>query len=303
MSNATLPTGPTAPGPAPDDRALRLAAPAVFVFLWSTGFICARYGMPHAEPFTYLGYRFAMAAALMVGACFLFSVRWPRTPMAWVHAAVVGVLMHGVYLGGVFFAVRHGTSAGISGLIAGAQPLLTAALAGPLLGERLRPRAWFGLVLGFAGVVLVVWKQAGDTGGWVGLASCTAGLFGITLATLYQKRFGVGLDLRAGSAIQFTAAGIMMWVLALSTERLHVEWVTESILSMAWLVLALSVGATSLLLVLIRHGAASKIASLFYLVPPVTAMLAFVLFGETLTPAAIAGMAAAVAGVALVTKS
>lgn len=302
MSNDTQPTAGTLPAPDLNERALRLAAPAVFVFLWSTGFISARYGMPHAEPFTYLGYRFVLATALMIGACFLFSVPWPRAPMAWVHAAVVGILMHGVYLGGVFFAVRHGTSAGISGLIAGAQPLLTAALAGPLLNERLRPRAWFGLLLGFAGVVLVVWKQSGDTGGWVGLGACTAGLFGITLATLYQKRFGGGIDLRAGSAIQFAAAGVVIWILALSTEQLHVTWVTESILAMAWLVLGLSVGATSLLLVLIRHGAASKIASLFYLVPPVTAVMAFVLFGETLTPLAMAGMAAAVVGVALVTK-
>lgn len=282
--------------------ALTVAAPIAFVLLWSTGFIGAKMGMPHAEPFTFLGYRFTLATVAFVAVLLAMRVRWPRDPATWLHAIVVGLLMHGVYLGGVFFAVHNGTSAGISALIVGVQPVLTAVLAGLLLSERLSSRAWFGLALGFAGITMVVWRQAGDTGGWVGLVAAIAALAAITLATLYQKRFAGAIDLRVGSAIQFAAAACLMWVCAFTTETMVVDWTGEAIFAMAWLVIVLSVGAVTLLYILIRRGAASKVASLFYLVPPVVAIEAYFLFGEILTPLSLLGMAIAVIGVALVTR-
>lgn len=281
---------------------LTAATPVAFVLLWSTGFLGAKFGMPHAEPFTFLGYRFALTAAVWAVIVTLSDARWPSDGRTWMHAAVVGLLMHGIYLGGVFFAVRHGTSAGISALIVGLQPVLTAVLAGAVLSEHLSKRAWAGLALGFIGVTMVVWRQAGDTGGWIGIASCVAGLLGITFATLYQKRFAGAIDLRVGSAIQFAAAAVLMLTLAVSTETMVVDWAPEAVFAMVWLVFVLSVGAITLLYVLIRRGAASKVASLFYLVPPVVAVEAFFLFGETLTIGAAVGMVLTAIGVALVTR-
>lgn len=281
---------------------LTAATPATFVLLWSTGFLGARYGMPHAEPFTFLSYRFALTSAVWAVIVTLCNARWPRDGRTWMHAAIVGLLMHGIYLGGVFFAVRHGTSAGISALIVSLQPVLTALLAGAVLSERLSKRAWAGLALGFVGVTMVVWRQAGDTGGWIGISASVAGLLGITFATLYQKRFAGAIDLRVGSAIQFGAAALLMLAMATSTETMVVDWVGEAVFAMVWLVFVLSVGAITLLYVLIRRGAASKVASLFYLVPPVVAIEAYFLFGETLTLGATFGMVLTAIGVALVTR-
>lgn len=283
-------------------RLMIAAAPIAFVLLWSTGFLGAKYGMPHAEPFTFLAYRFAIATVLFAFVLMVMRVPWPRDPKIWFHAAVVGLLMHGVYLGGVFFAIDNGTSGGISALIVGVQPVLTAVFAGLILSERLSIKAWFGMVLGFVGITLVVWQQAGDTGGWIGITSCVAGLVAVTTATLYQKRFGTTIDLRVGSAIQFAAAAVLMWVLAFLFESFHFDVNTQSILTMTWMVIGLSLGAVTLLYVLIRRGAASKVASLFYLVPPTVAVETYFLFGETLTPMALVGMGVAVIGVALVTK-
>jgi len=281
---------------------INAAAPVLFVLLWSTGFIGAKMGMPHAEPFTFLGTRFSMASAVFVILLIVMRVPWPRNPIIWIHAATVGVLMHGVYLSGVFFAVYHGTSAGISALIVSVQPILTAIFAGLLLNERLSAKAWAGLLLGFIGVSLVVWRQAGDSGGWTGISACIASLIGITIATLYQKRFATGIDLRVGSAIQFAAAAALMWVMAFATETMVIDLTGEAIFAMAWLVIVLSFGAVTILYILIRQGAASKVASLFYLVPPVVAVEGYILFSETLSPAALLGMAIAVIGVALVTR-
>jgi drug/metabolite transporter (DMT)-like permease len=283
-------------------RNLSLAAPIIFVLLWSTGFVGAKMGMPHAEPFTFLGVRFALTSAIFFVLIAAMRVRLPRNPAVWLHAAVVGLLMHGIYLGGVFVAVDSGTSAGIAALIVGVQPVFTAILAGLMLNERLSFRAWLGLALGFVGVALVVWHQAGDTGGVPGLVACVSSLVAITVATLYQKRFAGAIDLRVGSAVQFAAAAALMWALAFTTETMVIDWNAESIFAMAWLVVVLSFGAITLLYILIREGAASKVASLFYLVPPVVAVEGYVLFGEVLGPSALAGMAIAVIGVALVTR-
>ncbi len=283
-------------------RTLSIIAPILFVLLWSTGFVGSKMSMPHAEPFTFLSVRFGLTAIGFFALIAFMRVKLPRSPMVWLHTVVVGLLMHGVYLGGVFFAVDHGTSAGIAALIVGVQPVLTAILAGLLLSERLSFRAWLGLALGFCGVALVVWRQAGDTGGTVGVAACASSLLAITVATLYQKRFAGAIDLRVGSALQFTAATVLMLVIAVPTETMVIDWNAESIFAMAWLVIVLSFGAVTLLYILIREGAASKVASLFYLVPPVVAIEGYFLFDEVLSLGALAGMVIAVIGVALVTR-
>lgn len=283
-------------------RYLSVAAPIIFVLLWSTGFIGAKMGMPHAEPFTFLSVRFVLASVLFIIILTVMRVPWPKSPVIWLHASVVGLLMQGVYLCGVFYAVYHGTSAGIAALIVGVQPVLTAILAGMMLNERLSWRAWFGLALGFVGIALVVWHQAGDSGGWIGISACAASLVAITIATLYQKRFATSIDLRVGSAIQFAAAAVLMWIMAFTTETMVIDWTSEAIFAMAWLVVVLSFGAMTLLYILIREGAASKVASLFYLVPPVVALEGYFLFDEVLSLTALGGMGIAVIGVALVTR-
>ncbi len=282
-------------------------APAVFVCLWATGFIGAKLGLPHAEPLTFLALRFALVVAIMVPAALLLGATWP-TPRTAGHVAVVGLLIHGVYLGGVFVAISLGMSAGLSALIVSLQPLLTAAVVGPLLGERVTRRQLAGLVLGLAGVALVLSGKLAPAGagtlfagfGLDAVVCVLAALLAITCGVVYQKRFCADVDLRAGAAIQYAAAGAATALLALLFERNEVVWDPEFLFALGWLVLVLSVGAVTLLMVLIRLGEAARVASLFYLVPPVTALVAFFLFDERLTPVALAGMGVAVLGVALV---
>lgn len=282
---------------------LVVAAPALFVLLWSTGFIGAKYGMPYAEPFTFLLLRFAIVVPVFLAIALAFRAPWPHTKSQIISGCIVGVLIHGCYLGGIFKAISLGLPAGVAALIAGTQPLVTALAAGPLLGDRLKRRQWAGIALGLIGVALVVAEKL--TIGWTDLAGvglCTIAVLGITFGTLYQKRHGGQIDMRSGAVVQFSAAGVVMLVLAFLFEDMRVSWTGEFIFALGWLVLVLSVGAVSLLYLLIRRGAAAKVASLFYLVPPVTALIAFLIFGERLGPTAIAGMVIAVAGVALVTK-
>ncbi|MCB2101884.1 MAG: DMT family transporter [Rhodobacterales bacterium] len=277
--------------------------PALFVVLWSTGFIGAKLGLPHAEPFTFLFLRFAILAVLLTVVALVLRAPWPADRAAVGRMVVAGLMVHGAYLGGVFAGIHWGVPAGLAALIVGVQPLLTAVAAGPVLGERVTGRQWLGLMIGLAGVVLVLWdKLSLNREHAVGVAFCLFALVGITAGTLYQKRHGAAMDLRTGSAIQFAAAAVPMGLLALAFETRVVEWTGSFIFALAWLVVVLSLGAISLLYILIRRGAASKVASLFYLVPPVTAVIAYFLFGETLGPAAILGMGLAVVGVALVTK-
>lgn len=285
------------------DNMFVLAMPGVFVLLWSTGFIGAKMGLPYAEPFTFLFLRFAILTALLVVIALAFRAPWPSTWGAVARVSVVGLLVHGVYLGGVFSAIHVGLSAGVAALIVGLQPLLTAVGAGAFLGEKVKPRQWLGLVLGLVGVVLVLGDKLNIDGGSLdGIAFAVAALFGITAGTLYQKRHGDAMDLRSGSAIQYAVAGVPMLVLAWAFESGEVQWSGELIFALAWLVLVLSLGAISLLYILIRRGAASKVASLFYLTPPVVAVLAWVLFDETLVPMAMVGMGVVVVGVALATR-
>lgn len=277
-----------------------VGTPALFVVLWSTGFIGARLGLPHAGPLTFLSLRYALVAGLLVLVSLASRAPWPRRLTDIGHFAVAGLLMHGVYLGGVFLGISMGVEAGVSAVIVGLQPLLTAALAGVLLSERVTLRQWVGLVLGMSGVTLVLAGKMGQApGSLLGSIACVAALIGITVGTLYQKRFCAGMDLRTGSVVQFVAAGLATAPLAFWLEDMHVRWDAEFVFALLWLVLVLSLGAVSLLYVLIRRGAASQVASLFFLVPPCTALIAWPLFGETLGPSALAGMAITAIGVAL----
>lgn len=277
--------------------------PALFVVLWSTGFIGGKLGLPYAGPMTFLTLRFWTVATLMVPTALLLRSAWPRTPRAFGHVAAVGLLIQFTYLGGCFFAMSRGVSAGVAALITGLQPVLTAALAGLLVGERLRPAQWAGLALGLVGVTLVCWEKLDFASGHAaGLAAAGCAVVGITLGTLYQKRFCAGQDLVASTVIQNAAAGVAMSLCAFLFEDMGVAWNGRFLFALGWLVLVLSIGATILLLFLIRRGAAAQIASLFYLVPAVTALMAFFLFGETLHAFALVGMAVAIAGVALVNR-
>jgi drug/metabolite transporter (DMT)-like permease len=274
--------------------------PALFVLLWSTGFIGARLGLPHAGPLTFLALRYALAALLLVLVAQATRAPWPRSRTEIGHYAVAGLMVHGVYLGGVFLGISLGVEAGVAALIVGLQPLLTAAFAGMLLRERVTTRQWAGLALGFIGVALVLERKLGlGPGDAIGSLACVAALLGITLGTLYQKRFCASMDLRTGGVIQLVAAGLVTAPLAFALEGLHVDWTGEFVFALLWLVLVLSLGAVTLLYMLIRAGAAARVASLFFLVPPVTALMAWPLFGEKLGAVALVGMALTAVGVVL----
>ena len=276
--------------------------PGLFVVLWSTGFIGAKYGLPYASPLIFLALRFGIVALLILLVAIVSRVPWPASWRQVAHDAVVGLLIQGTYLGGVYFAVANGISAGLSALIVSLQPALTAALAGIILGEEVRPRQWAGVALGFVGVVLVVWSKLKiQAGQMAGLSTCAVALVGITIGTLYQKRFGGG-DLRSATVIQNTAAFFGLMLIAPWVETIRVEWRLEMVLALVWLILIVSIGALSLFLVLLRRGGASRITSLLYLVPPVTALMAYFLFGETFGATALAGMVLTAAGVALVNR-
>lgn len=275
--------------------------PPVFVFLWSTGFVGAKFGLPYAEPFTFLYIRMAIAGVAMVFICFYVRAPWPRTFAEYRDAAVVGILLHGVYLGGVFLGISLGTGAGVTAVITGLQPLLTALFAIPFLGERLTKAQLVGLVIGLIGLVLVVWTGQ-DTGPWGGIVACVSALLGITVATLYQKKFGASRDMRTASAIQLIAGFLFLAPIALYFETGVIEWNQSFILTLAWLAIPMSIGTFNLLNLMIRWGAVAKVTSVFYMVPPVVALESWHLFGETLSLRQGAGMLLAGLGVALVIR-
>lgn len=277
--------------------------PFLFVFLWSTGFIGARFGLPFSEPLSFLLVRYLCVIVLMLVIAVLSRAPWPKDPHQWLHIGVSGVLIHAVYLGGVFVSIKQGLPAGIAALVVGMQPLLTAVGAGWVLGERVRIRQWIGLALGFMGVVLVVSGKFG-VGTALGpmVAPAVVALLGMTVGTLYQKRFCSGFDLRTGSVVQFIPSAVVTAIaIALFTE-FQITWTAEFAFALGWLVLVLSIGAISLLNLLIHGGSAVNVASLFYLTPLSTALIAWFVFGETLPPIAMTGMALAVGGVYLVVK-
>lgn len=276
---------------------LALLAAPVFVFIWSTGFIGARYGMPYAEPATFLAIRFGGVLLLMVPAVVLLKVPVPPRRQV-MHLLVAGVLLQGGYLLGVFEAIRHGMGAGLVALIVGLQPVLTALL-GAVVRERVTRRQWVGLALGLGGVALVVAERLSLSGlSGPSVAMSIGALCSITFGTLYQKRFTPAFDLRAGSVIQFAAALAFVIPVALLTETRTVDWTVPLVGALLWSILALSLGATSLLFVLIRRGAATRVASLMYLTPAVTAVMAWALFAEPITWWMLAGIVLTATGVA-----
>ena len=283
------------------DLALR-AAPFVFAVTWSTGFIGTRLGTAHAEPFTLLAWRYLFCLILMTAIVLLWRAPWPRGRRIG-HAVVAGILMHGFYLGGIFWAIANGTSAGVAALIAGMHPLVTGLLAGLVLGETPGRRRWAGLVLGFAGLALVVGSEFGRAApSLAGVLACLLAVVGIAAGSIWQKRVGGDSDLRASQAIQFASAALMMAILSWSFETGEVNWNTEFVLTLAWLVVVLSIGAVTLFYWLNRRGEVVRLASYFYLIPPCTAIEAHLVFGETLGWPALAGMAICVGGVALATR-
>lgn len=277
--------------------------PALFVVLWSTGFVGARYAMPYAEPFGFLSLRFVACIALIGGFGLLTRVRWPRGAALWSSLAT-GALIHAVYLGAIFWAVKHGFPAGFAGLIVGLQPVLTALLAGLIVGERVSGRQWIGFAIGLLGVVLVLGpKLGGALGGGMlfNALVCFVGVAAFSLGTVLQKRFGGGDNLAAGTVVQYIGALVISAIIAVLFEPLEITWSSTLVFAFIWLVLVLSVGAIILLMVMIRAGEVARVASLFYLVPAVTAVMAYFLFGESLNFVQIGGIAVTSGGVALAT--
>ena len=276
--------------------------PVVFVLIWSTGFIVARFGMPHAPPMKFLAWRYLFSIVCFLPWIWLAKVNWPKDALQWRHLAVTGVLMHACYLGGVWAAVKMGMGSGLSSLIVGLQPVLTAFwLAGA--GTLVSKRQWAGLVLGFLGLVMVVSRKFGPGGeaNWVNLSLALGALIGITAGTLYQKRFVAPCDVRTANVVQLGAALLATLPLALlETESVH--WNAQLAGAMAWSVLALTLGGSSLLYLLIQRGAAASVTSLMYLVPPATALLAWLLFDEPITAITVAGIAITAIGVSLVVR-
>lgn len=277
--------------------------PALFVVLWATGFIGARYAMPWAEPFAFLAVRFGLTIILL--ALLLAAISWRAMDRRQaVHAMIAGALIHGVYLGGVFWAIRNGMPAGLSALIVGLQPLATAMLAAAFLGERLTARHWAGMALGLAGVAIVLAPKLGALGGVTAatLASSILAMLAISAGTVWQKRFVASGDLVVGTIWQYVGGVALMLVATLAFETQTYQLTGELVFAMAWLVLVLSLGAIFLLMYLIREGEVAKVSSLFFLVPSVTALVAWVLFDETLNAVQIAGMVLTTIGVAVATR-
>ena len=277
------------------------AAPWLFILIWSSGYVVAKVAAPRADPLTFLLARYAGVLLVMGGLAAAARAPWPSSPRQALHIAVAGVAIQAGYLGCVWVAIARGMPAGVVALIVNLQPVLTG-VAGRLVGERVTARQWLGLGLGFGGVALVVSSKLGGAGGVTAgsLALAIAALVSMTAGTLYQKRFCPVFDLRTGQIIQFAASALVTLPFALASEEMRIEWTPEVIAVMLWAVFVLTGGGISLLFLMIRHGAATRVTSYFYLVPPVTALMAWLMFGERFGPVAAAGMAVTIVGVALV---
>ena len=284
------------------DNAWIKAMPVVFVLIWSTGFIVARFGMPQSPPMKFLAVRFALSILCFLPWIVLAKVRWPVDRRQWRHLAVTGVLMHASYLGGVWAAVKAGMGSGLVALIVGLQPVLTAFWL-TSRGGRISRQQWVGLMLGFVGLLMVVSRKFGSGGEahWLNMALAVGALLGITAGTLYQKRFVAPCDVRTAGVIQLSAALLVTLPLTLlETETMH--WNDNLMGAMAWSVLALTLGGSSLLYLLIQRGAAASVSSLMYLVPPCTALMAWLLFSEPITTLTIVGTLITALGVSLVVR-
>ncbi len=286
------------------------AIPVVFVLIWSTGFIVARYGMPHAPPLSFLALRYALSIACFLAWIAWSKVAWPQTRRQWLHLSVTGVLMHAGYLGGVWVAVKAGMGSGLSSLIVGFQPVLTAIWVAYSVRGSDQPgisrRQWLGLLLGFLGLLMVVWRKLTlgtplDHVTPVNMAFALAALLSITVGTLYQKRFVQACDVRSANTVQLLAALVVTLPFALM-ETEAMRWNGELVGAMVWSVLGLTLGGSSLLYILIQRGAAASVTSLLFLVPPTTAMMAWLLFGEAITWATLLGTALTAVGVSWVVR-
>ncbi len=278
-------------------------APGIFVVLWCTGYVVVRFALTGSEPMAFLAVRFAGGASLLLVLAWVLRARWPARPVDYLHTVLVGVLVHGTGLGGVWLGMSLGAEIGVAALIMGIQPLLTAVLAGTFLGERIGRRGGIGLVLGFLGVALVVQHRlAAGAGDPLGLTLVGMGLLGMTLGTLYHKRMCPEVDLVSSTAVQLYAAALLAFVVSLALGDESIVWKPAVVGAMAWSVVVLSMGASLLLYVLLRRGAAFRVASLFYLMPPLSALMGWVAFGEPLGIVTLAGMAITATGVATVMR-
>ena len=281
------------------------SAPALFVVLWATGFVVARLSADHVEPLTFLSIRFPIAGALFLGIALYQRAVWPNMKQA-MHAGVAGALLHGGYLGAIYWAVAHGMPAGVSALIVGLQPLMTAFLAAAILGEKISTRHWFGLAVGILGVGLVVWPklEMDNVAGITPLttALCIFGALSVSLGTVYQKRFATGLHLASGGVWQYVGASLVVLIGAALSENFGFDGSIEAWVALGWSVIVLSLAAITLLMLLIRHGDVSRVSGLIYLVPAVAALTTYVVFGETLVPIQILGMAVCAGAVFIVTR-
>jgi len=274
--------------------------PALFVLLWCTGYLVVPIAMPDAGPVRFLALRFGFAAVLLAVAAVALRAPWARRPADYAHMAVVGLLLHAIGLGGVWVALDLGVETGVAALVMGTQPLITAVLAVGFIGERIDRRAAAGLALGFLGVTLVIHRKLSGVGDPAGLAAVVVAVVSMTVGMLYQKRRCTHIDLVTSSTVQLAVAGLAAFVVAWWVDDRPVAWTIRVAATLGWSVLVLSIGATLVLYLLLRRGDASRVASLLYLVPPLTAVMAWIGFGETLAPLTIAGMVLTATGVALV---
>ena len=279
-----------------------LVAPSVFVLMWSTGYIGSKLGAPYADPMVFLSLRFLLVLPLLALIAVSFRSRWPSNFSLISHCIITGILVHGVYLGGVFWAIDNGMPAGASAIVVGLQPVLSTLVARPLLHEKILAKHWGGIALGSIGLVLVLGPKLGEAGSGIDprtIAAALVAVLAISLGTVYQKRFVPTTDLISGTFWQYIGALIVTLPLTLF-ESWNVIWSGEFIFALGWLVLILSFGAILLLMFLIRQGAVSEVASLFYLVPVATTIESFFLFGEKLAPIQIFGMSLVVFAVLLI---
>jgi drug/metabolite transporter (DMT)-like permease len=283
--------------PASHRSAWAVAIPFLFVLLWSSGFIGSKLGVPYAEPFTFLSLRYVIVTLLLVPIALLTRAPWPKNRVQVAHIAFAGLLIHAVYLSGCVWSLKLGMSAGLLSLIVSMQPLITAAFAGVALGERVLKRQWAGLALGFIGTTLVVAHKMGSGVSLVAEVPAILALLGITAGTLWQKRHCAHFDLRTGAVVQYSASLVVTGILAMTTESMQVQWTGEFVFALLWVSLVLSIAAISLLNHLIRSSTAVNVTSLLYTVPAVTALMAWGIFGETVTGLSLVGMVIAVLGV------
>jgi len=281
---------------------LAKTAPAIFVLLWSTGFIGSKLGAPYIDPMVFLTVRFAAVVPVLALLGVFLVKSWPKNPRAIGHCVITGLLVHGIYLGGVFWAIKQGMPAGASAIIVGLQPVLTAIFAVGMLGEVITRKHWISMAVGMAGLGLVLGPKFDLAGSGITIATIAvlfAAVVAISLGTVYQKRFVQDTDLLAATLWQY--AGALMVTLPLTAfESWEIAWSGELVFALAWLVVVLSIGAILLLMLLIRQGAVSKVASLFYLVPVATAIESYFLFGETLSLIQLAGMALVIGAVLMI---